>query len=111
MMKTQLFSFFLVLTLGLLVLALTLPLWGFFFVSDMREAKAAQKAVAGRFLLTDFCFSTESRHVRHFAMPEWVAPFQDYPAYLEHFPASSFFMPIPLQPPKKARKGQNPTSN
>ncbi|WP_051203226.1 hypothetical protein [Hugenholtzia roseola] len=106
-MRVYPFSVFLTFTLGLLVLALSLPLWGFFFVSDMRQAKSAQKFVAGRFLLTDFCLSTESRHVRHFAMPEWIAPFQDYPAYLEHFPASSFFMPIPLQPNEKSQKQEN----
>ncbi len=53
-----------------------------------------QKQISKSFLLTDFCFSTESRHVRHLSMPEWIAPFQDFPAYHEHFPSSSFFQPI-----------------
>jgi hypothetical protein len=43
------------------------------------------------FLLTDYCLSTESRHTRHIALPELIAPFQDLPAYHEHFPSSSFF--------------------
>ncbi|WP_291726443.1 hypothetical protein [Bernardetia sp.] len=52
-----------------------------------------QRMISKQFLLTDFCFSTESRHVRHLSMPEWIAPFQDFPAYHEHFPSSSFFKP------------------
>jgi hypothetical protein len=42
-------------------------------------------------LLTDYCLSTESRHTRHFTMPDYFAPFQDTPAFYEHFPSSSFF--------------------
>lgn len=57
----------------------------------------AKQAIVHRFVLSDYCFSTESRHVRHLSSPEWIAPFQDFPGYLEHFPSSSFF-PIP---PKK----------
>ena len=53
-----------------------------------------QRKIARSFLLTDYCFSTESRHIRHVSMPEWIAPFQDFPAYHEHFPSSSFFKPI-----------------
>ncbi len=52
-----------------------------------------QRQISKVFLLTDFCFSTESRHVRHLSMPEWIAPFQDFPAYHEHFPSSSFLRP------------------
>jgi hypothetical protein len=62
-----------------------------------KEAKiyyANQRQISNSFLLTDFCFSTESRHVRHLSMPEWIAPFQDFPAYHEHFPSSSFFKPV-----------------
>ncbi|WP_338792255.1 hypothetical protein V9L05_15785 [Bernardetia sp. Wsw4-3y2] len=55
---------------------------------------ANQRQISKSFLLTDFCFSTESRHVRHLSMPEWIAPFQDFPAYHEHFPSSSFFKPL-----------------
>lgn len=53
-----------------------------------------QRQISKSFLLTDFCFSTESRHVRHLSMPEWIAPFQDFPAYHDHFPSSSFFKPV-----------------
>lgn len=51
---------------------------------------APKRALANRFLLTDYCLSTESRHTRHIALPEPIAPFQDLPAYHEHFPSSSF---------------------
>jgi hypothetical protein len=57
------------------------------------EHYAQKRQIANRFLLTDYCLSTESRHVRHIALPEPIAPFQDLPAYHEHFPSSSFFIP------------------
>ncbi len=50
-----------------------------------------KKVLAEKLLLTDYCLSTESRHTRHFTMPDYFAPFQDFPAYHEHFPSSSFF--------------------
>ena len=46
--------------------------------------------IAYRFLLTDLCLSTESRHTRHLSQPELIAPFQDAPGYLDHFPSSTF---------------------
>ncbi|MEH0157836.1 hypothetical protein V6R21_27345 [Limibacter armeniacum] len=52
-----------------------------------------ERALSERFLLTDFCFSTESRHTRHISMPEIMAPFQDLPGFHDHFPSSSFFHP------------------
>jgi hypothetical protein len=52
-----------------------------------------KRAVLNRFVLTDYCLSTESRHIRHIALPELIAPFQDAPAWLEHFPSSAFFPP------------------
>jgi len=45
--------------------------------------------------LTDFCLATESRHTRHISLPEPIAPFQDMPGYLDHFPTSTFFWPPP----------------
>jgi hypothetical protein len=55
------------------------------------------KKLAAALLLTDFCLSTESRHTRHFTMPELIAPFQDFPAYHEHFPSSTFMQGIKLE--------------
>ncbi|MEJ2545746.1 MAG: hypothetical protein P8Y99_16910 [Calditrichaceae bacterium] len=50
----------------------------------------ADAAIASRFLLTDLCLSTESRHTRHLSQPELIAPFQDAPGYMDHFPSSTF---------------------
>ncbi|WP_345369746.1 hypothetical protein [Algivirga pacifica] len=74
----------------------------FQLLENKDEIYTQEKAIARRFLLTDFCFSTESRHTRHISMPEWIAPFQDFPAYHEHFPSSSFFKPnlVPVQEDK-----------
>jgi hypothetical protein len=67
------------------------------FVLMIRPANyAAKQKIAHTFLLTDYCFSTESRHTRHIALPENIAPFQDFPAYHDHFPSSSFIQPIRL---------------
>lgn len=55
---------------------------------------AKKKQIVQTLLLTDYCLSTESRHTRHISMAETIAPFQDLPAYLEHFPSSSFFAPL-----------------
>ena len=52
--------------------------------------------------LTDFCLATESRHTRHISLPEPIAPFQDVPGYLDHFPTSTF-----LWPPRQARVWNN----
>ncbi|TAE75499.1 MAG: hypothetical protein EAZ85_02175 [Bacteroidetes bacterium] len=59
-----------------------------------------KKRLAEKLLLTDYCLSTESRHTRHFSMPDYFAPFQDFPAYHEHFPSSSFF-PILIHKKRK----------
>jgi len=60
------------------------------YKSPKASPYAQKRAIANRFLLTDYCLNTESRHLRHIAMPELIAPFQDLPAYHEHFPSSSF---------------------
>jgi len=54
----------------------------------------AKRKVVKRFILSDYCLSTESRHTRHLSMPELIAPFQDFPGYHDHFPSSSFTSPI-----------------
>ncbi|TAE49001.1 MAG: hypothetical protein EAZ44_00555 [Cytophagia bacterium] len=59
-----------------------------------------KKQIANVLLLTDYCLSTESRHTRHFLMPDYFAPFQDFPSYLEHFPSSSFF-PVVIHQKRK----------
>jgi len=54
------------------------------------ENTKTHTAIASRFLLTDLCLSTESRHTRHLSRPELIAPFQDAPGYIDHFPSSTF---------------------
>ncbi|TAE18511.1 MAG: hypothetical protein EAZ95_03930 [Bacteroidetes bacterium] len=75
---------------GLLLLG-NVGILGYGACLPTRAHYAQKRAVANRYLLTDYCLSTESRHVRHIALPEPIAPFQDLPAYHEHFPSSSFF--------------------
>ncbi len=68
--------------------------WVFKANNTQKENHFAQKKqLVQSLLLTDYCLSTESRHTRHISMAEIIAPFQDLPAYLEHFPSSSFFAP------------------
>ncbi|NJO00714.1 MAG: hypothetical protein HC880_02620 [Bacteroidia bacterium] len=55
----------------------------------------AKQEILQRFLLSDYCLTTESRHTRHISQTEWMAPFQDLPAYHDHFPSSSFFQASP----------------
>ncbi len=74
-----------------------LGLFASFLLSSFLDTKttANQKAkskLATNLLLVDFCLSTESRHTRHFTMPETIAPFQDLPAYHDHFPSSMFLV-------------------
>jgi hypothetical protein len=56
-----------------------------------RPKPAPQQRLARALLLTDLCLSTESRHTRHISLPEWAAPFQDFPGFHDHFPSSTFF--------------------
>ena len=69
---------------------------GFFVLGKLKQAERNttlpdRQTIAQTLLLSDVCLTTESRHTRHISMPEWIAPFQDFPAYLEHFPSSSFY--------------------
>ena len=69
---------------------------GFYSLGQIKQSERqliieSQQHIAQKLVLSDFCLTTESRHTRHLSMPEWIAPFQDFPAYLEHFPSSSFY--------------------
>lgn len=77
------------------LLGLMLGLWGYGLAlsSEREERRSQMQQTAGRLLLTDLCLSTESRHTRNLAMPELLAPFQDFPGGPEHFPSSSFLWP------------------
>lgn len=61
----------------------------------------AKKRLVENFLITDYCFSTESRHTRHYLFSDLIAPFQDFAGWHEHFPSSSFFPPPKLNRQKQ----------
>ena len=83
----RLFIIFSTIQIGLLLYLLI-----FQSPSGLKKQYKAKNELVKRFLLTDYCLSTESRHTRHINFPEMIAPFQDFPGYLEHFPSSSFFI-------------------
>lgn len=89
----KLFLIFNGLQIGVLLLILTKSLM---FPPNFEP----KKQLITRFLLTDYCFSTESRHTRHYLFPEMIAPFQDLAGWHEHFPSSSFFPPPKLDKKK-----------
>ena len=65
---------------------------GFLLQSGQAE-RLLRKEVAQRLLITDLCLTTESRHTRNLSFPELIAPFQDLPGGLDHFPSSTFLQP------------------
>lgn len=77
----------------LIELALVFGFYVSSLLNNTENVYRHEKVLSQRFLLTDFCFSTESRHTRHISMPELIAPFQDLPGFHDHFPSSSFFHP------------------
>ena len=87
------FKYIVLIWLFLLVILVGIVVNRFLKEEQINTYYEKQRQISKQLLLTDFCFSTESRHVRHLSMPEWIAPFQDFPAYHEHFPSSSFFKP------------------
>ena len=90
-MKRKYLALFLVTNILLLVSILTLVV-----KADRSDASGAfhpGAQVAARFLLTDLCLSTESRHTRNLSQIELIAPFQDAPGYHDHFPSSTFIAP------------------
>lgn len=44
--------------------------------------------------VTDLCLATEARYIRHLALADRHAPFQEHPLALEHFPTGSLILPI-----------------
>ncbi len=83
----------------LLEIFVVMFLWTWHAAPPAQTYQAKQQLVQ-KFLISDYCLSTESRHTRHLSSPEWIAPFQDFPGYLEHFPSSSFFQINPYQQKK-----------
>ena len=56
-----------------------------------------ENSIAQRFLLTDLCLTTESRHTRNITFIEPIAPFQDAPGFYDHFPSWTFLRPDKIQ--------------
>ncbi len=89
-MNRKLLIIFFILNGVFLAMLLIIMLLPFNNIESIAQENQQKKALSSNLLLIDFCLSTESRHTRHFTMPELIAPFQDFPAYHEHFPSSSF---------------------
>ncbi len=83
----------LLLLLSLLIWGSLAALMGFHYFKTPNYRPKQQ--LATKFLLSDYCLSTESRHTRHLNFPELIAPFQDVPGGHDHFPSSSFLFPNP----------------
>ncbi len=55
--------------------------------------RAAKRMIVGQLMLTDFALWTEARYTRNPSQADLFAPFQDFPAAIEHFPAGSIMAP------------------
>ncbi len=87
---------YLLLTFWVISLLLLAGLVGWGHIALHRDTRiAGERKLVQALHLTDFCLATESRHTRHISLPEPIAPFQDVPGYLDHFPTSTFFWPPP----------------
>ena len=89
-MKHRIFAGFILLEILLLL---------FFYVSsdlsvERRQGEISLKrALVRELALTDLSVWTEARYTRHPSQADRFAPFQDYPASIEHFPAGSIIAP------------------
>ena len=82
--------------LGIIMGLIWLPIFFLFIQNSFSKPDFTPKReLVSRFILTDYCFSTESRHTRHLNFPELIAPFQDLPGGHDHFPSSSFLWANP----------------
>ncbi len=58
-----------------------------------REPMERRAAMVRTLELTDLCLCTEARYTRHPSQADRHAPFQDFPASIEHFPTGSVIGP------------------
>jgi hypothetical protein len=86
--------------IGILILIVTNL---FLFLPVKRVFNNNNKKIAQRFLLTDLCMTTESRHTRNITLIEPIAPFQDAPGFYDHFPSSTFLQPDSLYFPANTK--------
>ncbi|MCC5945438.1 MAG: hypothetical protein JJT94_10930 [Bernardetiaceae bacterium] len=75
----------------LFLMVMMAPIYSRWKQNERIEFYQKQRHLAQTLLLSDFCLSTESRHTRHLNNSELIGAFQDFPAYHDHFPSSSFF--------------------
>ena len=62
-------------------------------VERRQEETVLKRALVRELALTDLSVWTEARYTRHPSQADRFAPFQDYPASIEHFPAGSIIAP------------------
>ena len=67
-----------------------------------RDEQPAKRALVGALGLTDLALWTEARYTRHPSQADLFAPFEDFPAALEHFPAGSI---VPVPRPERVAAG------
>ena len=60
--------------------------------SKDHEVIARKVVLVQKLHLTDYCFSTESRHTRNIGQPELLAPFQDFPGLYDHTASSAIYL-------------------
>lgn len=74
---------------------LLLYLWvdSAFLVGDNAPMMEQRKALVRDGELTDLCLFTDASYTRNPALADWMAPFQDHPFCLEHFPSGSLLSP------------------
>ncbi len=65
-----------------------------------RSEIAAKQRLVQALGLTDLSLWSEARYTRHPSQADFFAPFQEFPASLEHFPAGAI-----MAPPRHLRGG------
>ncbi len=59
-----------------------------------QDAERQMNRIVGRLGLSDISLATDARYVRHLSVSDSVAPVMDHPGAVEHFPSSSFVVPV-----------------
>jgi hypothetical protein len=93
MRKSTLFSLYLALLFGLLLLSQLDA------AARNRMAKqqiAQMRTQVAAWELTDLALFTEARYTRHLSQADYHTAFQDHPFALEHFPSGSLVLPPAL---------------
>jgi hypothetical protein len=78
------------LALGVAALVVVHPVLS---ADDARTRIALERALVEEYGLTDPCLFPEASYTRHLSMADVMAPFQNHPRALEHFPSGSHVAP------------------